>query len=369
MGWWKNIKDTFSETIRNIDDKINLPIYHNYREAGLINEKAKKDYDNVVKRVKEVRKETEQALASYGIKKVQVYDTSIRLFVKQFDRIKGVDLTAIKADDALSKQVLSAINIRETNFKMIDGVKTLISSGGAGAVSGAVAFGAVGMFASASTGTAISALSGAAATNATLAWLGGGSLAAGGGGMALGTAVLGGLVAIPAIIAGGFVLNAKSKEALENAKANRAKVKQAVAEAEAAISAMNVILSRCNQMQDIIIRLASHLDKLVTQLQNLIDEFLRKYFFNRLIDKIKKILVVVISRINLKAPLWLSRPRKADYSKFSEEQKRFLWVVTSVAQTAKNVLDTELLSNNGTVSVQSEEMLELAKKFMNHLTD
>ena len=42
----------------------------------------------------------------------------------------------------------------------------------------------------ASTGTAISTLSGAAATNAALAWLGGGALAAGGGGSAAGSALL-----------------------------------------------------------------------------------------------------------------------------------------------------------------------------------
>ena len=45
-------------------------------------------------------------------------------------------------------------------------------------------------FGVASTGTAISALSGAAATNAALAWLGGGTLALGGGGMAAGEAFL-----------------------------------------------------------------------------------------------------------------------------------------------------------------------------------
>ncbi len=45
-------------------------------------------------------------------------------------------------------------------------------------------------FGVASTGTAISTLSGAAATNAALAWLGGGTLAAGGGGMAAGSAFL-----------------------------------------------------------------------------------------------------------------------------------------------------------------------------------
>lgn len=53
-----------------------------------------------------------------------------------------------------------------------------------------VAMGFATTFGVASTGTAISTLSGAAATNAALAWLGGGALAAGGGGMAAGNAFL-----------------------------------------------------------------------------------------------------------------------------------------------------------------------------------
>ncbi len=53
-----------------------------------------------------------------------------------------------------------------------------------------VAMGVATTFGVASTGTAISALSGAAATNAALAWLGGGALAVGGGGMAAGEAFL-----------------------------------------------------------------------------------------------------------------------------------------------------------------------------------
>lgn len=73
------------------------------------------------------------------------------------------------------------------------------ASGGAAGVGVGVAVAALGptaamgiatTFGVASTGTAISALSGAAATNAALAWLGGGALAAGGGGMAAGQALL-----------------------------------------------------------------------------------------------------------------------------------------------------------------------------------
>jgi len=54
--------------------------------------------------------------------------------------------------------------------------------------------------AAASTGTAIGSLSGAAATNASLAWLGGGTIASGGGGMAAGTTI------ISAVSTGGAVI-------------------------------------------------------------------------------------------------------------------------------------------------------------------
>ena len=72
------------------------------------------------------------------------------------------------------------------------------SAGAAGATAGAAvatlgptaAMGIATTFGVSSTGTAISTLSGAAATNAALAWLGGGALAAGGGGMAAGRLLL-----------------------------------------------------------------------------------------------------------------------------------------------------------------------------------
>lgn len=66
-------------------------------------------------------------------------------------------------------------------------------------------------FGTASTGAAISGLSGAAASSAAFAWLGGGSLAAGGAGIAGGTALLAGIVAAPALLlaAGGALLAAR----------------------------------------------------------------------------------------------------------------------------------------------------------------
>lgn len=79
-------------------------------------------------------------------------------------------------------------------------------------------------FGVASTGTAISALSGAAATNAALAWLGGGAIAAGGGGMVAGEALLalagpiGWAIAGVGLLASGIAIfiAAQDKQRLEN---------------------------------------------------------------------------------------------------------------------------------------------------------
>lgn len=88
------------------------------------------------------------------------------------------------------------------------------AAGGAAVGAGAAfaTYSAVAAMATSSTGTAISSLAGVAASNATLAALGGGSLAAGGLGMAGGTAVLGTIVAAPAILAAGIALFWTSKK-------------------------------------------------------------------------------------------------------------------------------------------------------------
>ncbi|NUW71957.1 hypothetical protein HOP38_05490 [Vibrio mediterranei] len=97
-----------------------------------------------------------------------------------------------------SKQATPHSQVRKFNTKY----NSILTNGFGGLVGGSTAIGAwsiVSIIGSASTGTAISSLSGIAATNATLAWFGGGSLAAGGAGMSGGFWVLGGIVAAPLV--------------------------------------------------------------------------------------------------------------------------------------------------------------------------
>ena len=70
----------------------------------------------------------------------------------------------------------------------------------AGMAAGAGTMALVAAYGTASTGTAIASLSGAAATNASYAFLGGGAVSAGGGGIAVGTAVLAGTIIVVAVV-------------------------------------------------------------------------------------------------------------------------------------------------------------------------
>ena len=137
------------------------------------------------------------------------------------------------------------------------------------------AYGAAGTLATASTGTAIASLSGAAATNATLAFFGGGSLAAGGLGMAGGTAVLGGLVAGPALAVLGFVVGAKASKNLDAANANWAKAKEFEEEMKTAADLCNGIRRRSAMFNRFLIRLQTIFDPLVYEMTQIIEQRVR----------------------------------------------------------------------------------------------
>lgn len=115
-------------------------------------------------------------------------------------------------------------------------------------------------FGTASTGVAISSLSGAAATNAALAWLGGGAMAAGGGGVAAGNAFLALAGPIGWTIAGASILtsvvlfsknklkmNDKKKEEIEAVKQNTTLVKKTAADIRILLDEVIALRNALNQ--------------------------------------------------------------------------------------------------------------------------
>lgn len=173
------------------------------------------------------------------------------------ERVKaiGVALTRAKYFLERSERIIEQSVLDKSGFVVCYGTQALDKVGrfnsgfnsainvGAGSIAGgSLAIGSwalITALGSASTGAAISGLSGVAATNATLAWFGGGALAAGGAGMAGGAAVLGGLFAVPLVY---FAAKRSHKKAKELEEANT-ELQEAVVQVRDQIAAFPAILA------------------------------------------------------------------------------------------------------------------------------
>ena len=165
-----------------------------------------------------------------------ILNTTLTNIQEEFDKVQNIPNEEKMWYEELKQIRLNWKNQVDEIIKKYEEIKNkdAVAAGVAGVGIGAgvavaalgpgVAMGIATTFGVASTGTAISALSGVAAMNAGLAWLGGGALVAGGGGMAAGEAFLalmgpiGLAIAGVGVIAGGLLFwkNKNDQKCLEN---------------------------------------------------------------------------------------------------------------------------------------------------------
>ena len=176
--------------------------------------------------------------------------------------------------------------------------------------------------ATASTGTAIASLGGAAASNATLAFFGGGSIAAGGLGMAGGIVVLGGLVAGPALLVMGLITSKKSEEKLEIAKGNAAQADEIVAELRNASFQCDAIRRRTYMFYSFLARLDARFLPLVFEMEDIIAK------------------------------------EGEDYSLYAPESKKVIIQAATTAGSIKALLDTPILTKEGNLTDESMRLTE-----------
>lgn len=184
-------------------------------------------------------------------------------------------------------------------------------------------------FGIASTGTAISSLSGAAATNATLAALGGGALASGGGGMALGSTVLGGVTVIPTAMILSHQYAKKSEETLTEATKYYSDVRKEVGNIEAMILILeNGVNNRIDEIQSTIVRV--------------VDIYREKIFPNleKAYNKNK------------------DSQGKVNYKLCSLEDKAAINMTAYFLRRIKSIISVKVLDSNNNISEESEEILK-----------
>ena len=200
-----------------------------FKKAVNSHESICKEVERASVRLFEQRKQA----AGQVIERVEVYVNRLANSPKEFD--KSVAQYRIEVDRFdRTVQRLETEAIESTKIAGATGAAGGAAGVGVATLGPTAAMAVATTFGTASTGTAISALSGAAATNAALAWLGGGAVAAGGSGMAAGKVLLAlaGPVGwtIGGIALGGsaIYLNKRNKDYAEKATKERVKVEAKV---------------------------------------------------------------------------------------------------------------------------------------------
>ena len=169
--------------------------------------------------------------------------------------------------DEIEVQKAMFLGAEEFAKKDLEAARTSAASAGAGFTAGAAvaslaptgAMWVATTFGTASTGTAISTLSGAAATKAALAWLGGGALAAGGGGAAGGSALLALAGPVGWTVAGATLLTSIAlftKKKIENREAKHetlAAVKQNTSLIRALDAEIDDLLQRTATLRELLL--------------------------------------------------------------------------------------------------------------------
>lgn len=229
-----------------------------------------------------IREDLNEALEIFGKIRLETLHNTIGRFLHYLDKLN--QNAKLKEYDFLKEIDITYEEIQEMkkiDMKASDALKVAVVGGGFAAIAlagtGPLVCTAVATFATASTGTAISTLSGAAATNAILAWLGGGSIAAGGGGIAAGTATLAAIIGTAtagvAIIAIGTLTSAFYAKKNTEATKYLAEVQEWAEQIKASWTILGGIKTRVLELQDLTQQLESRTLASLDKLGEIIDVF------------------------------------------------------------------------------------------------
>ncbi len=296
-------------------------------EADEFIKKAESLKEEAAKKAESIESDCRRAFARLGEKKLHVLGHTVSNFLNHYHRLKcrEIIIKGINMQD-IQGQVSDALKITNQYSEMdfLDASGATIGSVIGGVLAAYGAYTGVGLLASTAGGVAIAELSGVAATNATLAWLGGGALSVGGFGMVGDMAVLGGLVAGPAFAILGALSASKMEEKRDNAKAYYAQVEAAVKKADVMIDNLQAV----RKMAELFTRQITKCDALFFSLSQDAIATMKKhnYDVSHYSQKEKDQLCVTFSTL-MTLSAFLKVPIMDEHQKLQEKTKRALEIM------------------------------------------
>lgn len=231
---------------------------------------AQQDHESAIAAVEECQGRTHAIAEEYGRDQLRAQADTIGRFAEWLERNEHLV-------ERLDRKVVAGVNVAvpslpKLKFDVEQARSGLVGGfgalGAAASAQGAALWG-VTTFAAASTGTAISGLTGAAATNATLAWLGGGSLAAGGGGMAAGAIVLNLIMIAPAAFITGITVGIVGARQRTKAEEYAAKIAVSIENMETAKMLLEGVDTRIGELRAVLSGLVTRAEHAIDQLEAL----------------------------------------------------------------------------------------------------
>ncbi|MDE5791701.1 MAG: hypothetical protein K2H96_10800 [Muribaculaceae bacterium] len=312
-----------------------MTAYEQRKAANEKKEKADKIVKETTKKIEQVRFLANNRLETFGRARCEMLKTTVGRFIRIVNSLKN----SVKEKEY---DLSSSLSIKENDFKELETVEmngsnilaTTVTGGSvaAAALAGvpAAVNASVAALCSASTGTAINQLSGAAARQATLAWLGGGPVAAGGGGVAAGTVVLGAITwtvtGVMALASAGIVAGKIYSQKHTEAENYLAEIQKWEAKSLAAIEVMNGVVMRSDELLSVTSRLEGRIIPVLDDLESLVSSF---------------------------------DPQNQNHVKVFQ---RAAILVKSMSELAQ----TPLLDENGNLNKQSLIMADKTQKILNH---
>lgn len=343
----------------------------NYDRARDIVSQAHSKYESVTKKLERQKEKTAEQIQLLGELRLTTDAIQIKRFVEVVKQIHDASHKPIQTENIKIQSISPDLQCLEvSSYQAADILKDGITAVTSGVLTGIGASGLATSIGAASTGTAISTLSGAAATNATLAWLGGGSLASGGMGIAGGTAVLGGAIAGPAIAVIGFAAAKKSERALTEAYERELEIDVAIEQIKNGISVLKAISKRTKEIHATIIALVDRLDCALEKVeavlmskQELNSRLLQEKEARKQDYKRKNVLIRILNWLFRKTPDY-SFPDPFSYGNFSDDEQRLYMITLNLGYALHSVLKVQILDEAGGISDESAEALAATKKLI-----
>lgn len=256
--------------------------YEDRKKAKKIEQESSAKYENYKKQTLERQKLLSIDIDEFTTMRLETLKETLALFFRYLEDIGQKNgVTEYQLLDGCDIDISELTELKDINLSVNELLEATVTTGVLSAVTLAgvpvAVSSTVAALASASTGTAITTLAGAAKTNAILAWLGGGSLAVGGGGMAAGAAVLTGVTwaatGLVALISGGLIASQYFSGKLTSAEDNKAKIDISCAEMEKSWEAIKMIQERLNEFNTLSKELAARFNSQLVFFEPIIPDF------------------------------------------------------------------------------------------------